>query len=132
MNQVLTKNQEIIGNKSEGMIKEPSLEDIQTMEGFLDIPSQMFSPYRIMIMSALWRWYALDFKALRGDIKIKSDSNLIGHLKVLEKLDLIEVKKEFDNKIPRTFYKLTENGSKTLKKFILILEKSLGEIGGIK
>ncbi|NDF35863.1 MAG: transcriptional regulator [Nitrosopumilaceae archaeon] len=64
------------------------------------------------------RFGALDFPALRDGIQIKSDGNLANHLRVLEDLELIEYKKEFVDRKPKTFYRLTPGGKEIFQSLL--------------
>lgn len=97
------------------IVEDNSIDEIFNEEEFLKLPNQIFNPYRLLILSTLSRWGSLDFSALREGIQIRSDGNLANHLKVLEDLELIKIKKEFDNRKPKTFYRLTDKGKKLLK-----------------
>jgi DNA-binding HxlR family transcriptional regulator len=102
-------------NYVDGIVRDASIAEIFNEEEFLKLPNQIFNPYRLLILSTLWRWGSLDFSALGSGVQIKSDGNLANHLKVLEDLGLIAYKKEFDGRRPKTFYELTENGKKIFK-----------------
>lgn len=101
------------------IVEDNSIDEIFNEEEFLKLPNQVFNPYRLLILSTLSRWGSLDFSALREGIQIRSDGNLANHLKVLEDLELIKIKKEFDNRKPKTFYRLTDKGEKLLKELKL-------------
>ncbi len=115
MTQMLSNNS-ILLNKEvyENMIGDQSLESINQEDGLLKIPSQLFTPYRLLILTARWKWGGLDFKTLKNGTHVKSDGNLASHLRILEELEIIEYKKEFENRRPKTFYQLTPKGKKQL------------------
>ena len=50
------------------------------------------------------------------------DGNLASHLKTLENKELIEMKKQFIGRKPRTSYQVTETGRKLFKRHIEALE----------
>ena len=107
------------------IVLDSSIDEISEKNAFLQLPQQIFSPYRIMILIALWRFGGLDFSALRDDIQMKSDGNLANHLRVLEVLDLIKYKKEFVDRRPKTFYELTDKGKTILSKLLFGLRESI-------
>lgn len=109
------------------IVQDQSIDDVFKEEEFLKLPSQIFNPYRLLLLIALWRWGSLDFPALRAGVQMKSDGNLANHLRVLEDLELVSYNKEFVDRKPKTFYKLTEKGEKTLDKLKFYLEKFLSE-----
>jgi DNA-binding HxlR family transcriptional regulator len=104
-------SQQFENNEStDAIVLDSSFEDVFQSEQFLKLPSQIFNPYRLLILIALWKWGSLDFSSLRQGAKLKTDGNLANHLRVLEELGLVDFKKEFDGRRPKTFYELTEHG----------------------
>lgn len=75
-------------------------------------------------MSLLMIEDAVDFNTLKEALEI-TDGNLASHLKNLEKLGYIEVKKEFVGRKPRTSYLATVSGRKAFQAHIKALEKFL-------
>lgn len=116
---------------SETIVLDASIDAISEKNVFLQIPQQIFSPYRIMILVALWKFGSLDFSVLRDDIRMKSDGNLANHLRVLEDLGLIIVRKEFDGRRPKTFYELTDAGKTGLFKLFRGLQESMRDLDGM-
>ncbi len=105
-----------------------SFDSVKAKDRFLSLPSQLFSPYRLILMAALWREGELDFKKLKEDIPGISEGNLAGHLRVLEKIRLIDVNKEFVNKRPRTSFKLNNTGRQMFKLLVESLRDSFEDI----
>ena len=68
----------------------------------------------------------VDFNRLKESLEI-TDGNLASHLKNLEKLNYIEVKKEFVGRKPRTTYSATVQGRRAFQKHVEALEKFLKE-----
>ena len=112
--EIMQKNSKILKNLGQGVILDNSYEELIKNQSFLEIPSQIFNPHRILILIALKRFGALDFSSLRDGVLLKSDGNLANHLRVLENLKLIDFKKEFVDRRPKTFYKLTKLGEKEI------------------
>ena len=81
---------------------------------------------RLGIMSLLMIESAVDFNTLKEALEI-TDGNLASHLKNLEKLAYIEVKKEFVGRKPRTSYQATKTGKVAFQQHIKALEKFLGD-----
>lgn len=77
---------------------------------------------RLGIMSILMVNDSTDFKMLK-ELLGATDGNLASHLKALEKVDFIEVKKQFIGRKPNTKYAATEVGKIEFKKHIEALEK---------
>ena len=80
---------------------------------------------RLGIMSILIvnQWVEFNrFKELIDDI---TDGNLASHLKALEKLDYVEMRKAFIGRKPQTSYKITKTGRKAFKEHLDALEEIL-------
>lgn len=67
----------------------------------------------------------MDFNSLKSLLEV-TDGNLASHLRALEKLKYIKVKKEFLDRKPNTKYSVTDPGRKAFKQHIEALEKLLG------
>lgn len=83
---------------------------------------------RLGVMSILMvnEWY--DFKSFKELLGV-TDGNLASHLANLEKIDFIEIKKEFVGKKTKTSYKASKIGKKAFKEHLNALEKLIrGEI----
>lgn len=63
----------------------------------------------------------LDFLTFKEQLKI-TDGNLASHLSALEKLEYINVKKQFIGKKPNTSYSATSLGKKAFTEHIEALE----------
>lgn len=80
------------------------------------------SRIRLGIMSALAVNDKLDFNALKEFLDV-TDGNLASHLTALEKLDYIQVNKQFIGKKPNTSYAATGDGKKAFADHLNALEK---------
>ncbi|MGQ0791478.1 MAG: transcriptional regulator [Nitrosopumilaceae archaeon] len=114
--------------ESKNIVTGKSFDSVRGKDRFLSLPSQLFSPYRLIIMAALWREGELDFKKLMEDIPGISEGNLAGHLRVLEKIRMIEVNKEFVNKRPHTSFRLNDAGRQMFKLLVESLRDSFEDI----
>lgn len=88
---------------------------------FQNINKAFENKVRLGIMSVLMvnEWYDFNqFKELLGI----TDGNLASHLKHLEKIDYIIIKKEFVGKKPKTSYQASAVGKKAFKKHLQALE----------
>ena len=65
---------------------------------------------------------SVDFNTLKKQLNI-SDGNIASHITALEKLNYLEVKKQFIGKKPNTSYKVTQQGIKAFKNHLDTLEK---------
>jgi DNA-binding MarR family transcriptional regulator len=68
---------------------------------------------------------SIDFKSLKNMLEV-SDGNLASHIGALEKLEYIEVRKQFIGKKPNTSYRVTTSGELAFKAHLNALEKLLG------
>ncbi|MDN5200442.1 transcriptional regulator [Fulvivirgaceae bacterium BMA10] len=92
------------------------------MKNFLDKFNKAFeSRIRLGIMSALIVNDYVDFNTLK-DLLSATDGNLASHLKTLEKLNFVEMKKEFIGRKPNTQYKATEIGKEAFQGHLNALE----------
>ena len=80
------------------------------------------SRVRLGIMSILVVNDSVDFNTLKEQMNI-SDGNIASHITALEKLNYLEVKKQFIGKKPNTSYKATQQGIKAFKNHLDTLEK---------
>jgi len=88
---------------------------------FENINKAFENKVRLGVMSILMvnTWY--DFNGLKELLGV-TDGNLASHLSSLEKIEYIEVKKEFVGKKTKTSYKATTEGIKAFKDHLTALE----------
>ena len=82
------------------------------------------SRLRLGIMSVLAANDWVEFNRLK-DLLDVTDGNLASHISALEKLNYIDVKKQFIGKKPQTTYKITRSGRKAFADHLDGLEKLL-------
>lgn len=82
------------------------------------------SRIRLGIMSVLMVNDEVDFNTMK-DLLNLTDGNLASHITALEKLEYIEVMKQFIGKKPNTLYKVTKQGKLEFKKHLTALENLL-------
>ncbi|MEZ5001387.1 MAG: transcriptional regulator [Chitinophagales bacterium] len=82
------------------------------------------SRIRLGIMSALMVNEQLDFNTLKELLDV-SDGNLASHIKALEKLEYVEVRKKFIDRKPNTSYFATLKGQEAFENHLNALEKLL-------
>jgi DNA-binding HxlR family transcriptional regulator len=80
------------------------------------------SRIRLGIMSALMVNDVVDFNTMKELLGV-TDGNLASHLKALEKIELIEVHKQFVGRKPNTTYRITTNGKIQFINHLNALEK---------
>ncbi|MCI0405898.1 MAG: transcriptional regulator [candidate division Zixibacteria bacterium] len=77
---------------------------------------------RLGIISSLAVNPALSFNDLKNLLKT-TDGNLSVHARRLEGAGLVKCTKSFSGRIPRTEYKITERGKKSLQRYLDSMEK---------
>lgn len=93
------------------------------MKNYIEELNKAFeSRVRLGIMSILMVNDFIDFGTLKEQLQI-TDGNLASHLSALEKLQYIEVRKQFIGKKPNTSYAVTSTGKKAFSEHLTALEK---------
>ncbi len=77
---------------------------------------------RLGIMSALSVHESITFNELK-ELLGATDGNLASHIKSLEKVSYILVRKQFIERKPNTSYAITTEGTVAFRKHIIALEK---------
>lgn len=77
---------------------------------------------RLGIMALLLVNEWVDFTDLRDTLQV-SDGSLASHIKALEKQELIEVRKQFEDRKPRTSYRATDTGRTAFNEHLDQLEQ---------
>jgi DNA-binding transcriptional ArsR family regulator len=93
----------------------------------LDVDPIIHQPTRLKIMAALVSLAEgdqVDFNFLL-DLLGLSDGNLSVHLQKLEKAKLIAIVKEFVNRYPKTWVRITKRGRKAFEEYVSSLESIL-------
>ncbi|MCB9262837.1 MAG: transcriptional regulator [Flavobacteriales bacterium] len=80
------------------------------------------SRVRLGIMSVLLVNDWMNFNSLKELLEV-TDGNLSSHITALEKLDYVEVRKEFIGKRPKTSYRVTQFGRKAFQEHLNALEQ---------
>lgn len=93
------------------------------MKNYIEELNKAFeSRVRLGIMSILMVNEFTDFGTLKEQLQI-TDGNLASHLSALEKLQYLEVKKQFIGKKPNTSYTVSQTGKKAFSEHLTALEK---------
>ncbi len=79
---------------------------------------------RLGIMSVLMVNDWVEFSTLKEMLDI-TDGNLASHISALEKIEYIQIKKQFVGKKPNTTYAVTKLGKKSFNEHLDVLEKLL-------
>lgn len=97
------------------------------MKGFItDFNKAFESRIRLGIMSILVVNDSVDFATLKAQLQV-TDGNMASHLTALEKLQYIEVRKQFIGRKPNTSYAVTEAGRKAFADHLNALERLLNQ-----
>jgi DNA-binding MarR family transcriptional regulator len=86
-------------------------------------------PTRLRIIAALVgmeEGAQVDFNFLLELLGL-SDGNLSAHLQKLEGAKLIAVKKEFVDRYPKTWIRITKQGRKAFEEYLISLESIIGD-----
>ena len=94
------------------------------MKGFDQLNKGFESRVRLGLMSILSVNNWVSYKEIKDLLEV-TDGNLASHIQSLEKINYLEIKKQFIGKKPLTTYKVTEIGKKAFKNHIEGLEKLL-------
>ncbi|MBI9072438.1 MAG: transcriptional regulator [Melioribacteraceae bacterium] len=88
---------------------------------FKQLDDIIHSRIRLAIISVLISVEEAEFTFLKNRVKA-TDGNLSTHLKKLEEVKYIAVKKEFIDRKPATSYRLTESGKEAFSAYVERLE----------
>lgn len=80
------------------------------------------SRVRLGIMSILLVNESVDFNTLKELLQV-TDGNIASHITALEKLNYIEIRKQFIGKKPNTSYAVTTSGKKAFAEHLDALER---------
>jgi len=83
---------------------------------------------RLAIVSALAVHQALTFNELKAMLDI-TDGNLSVHARKLEDAGYLDCTKGFDGRIPRTEYRLTQDGRAALERYLAHMEALIRRVG---
>jgi len=106
-------------------IQQKSLADVKNSSNIAEITklqTELFNPYRLVMLNCLYRMDFLSFTQLKEITAIKSDGNLVSHLRYLETHGFISVLRRYAGKYPKRFYQLTEKGKNAVDQLLLGLD----------
>jgi predicted transcriptional regulator len=92
------------------------------MEGYGLLNKAFDSRVRLGLMSILSVNHWVSYKEVKNLLNL-TDGNLASHIQALEKINFIEIKKQFIGKKPLTTYRVTNIGKIAFTKHISGLEK---------
>lgn len=97
------------------------------MKNFIANLNKAFeSRVRLGIMSLLMVNDFVDFGTLKEQLQI-TDGNLASHINALEKLNYIEIRKQFVGKKPNTSFAASVEGKKAFSEHLDALEKLINQ-----
>ena len=96
------------------------------MEGFNLLNKAFDSRVRLGLMSILFVNEWISYKEVKNLLDL-TDGNLASHVQALEKINFLEIKKQFIGKKPLTTYRITTIGKNALKDHISGLEKLINK-----
>ena len=82
---------------------------------------------RLGILVLLLKEGELDFNTLKKALDL-TDGNLATHLRKLEEAGVVEYRKTFVGRRPRTYYRLTEEGRERFLKYLDALKNVLNNL----
>ena len=94
------------------------------MQGFNQLNKAFDSRVRLGLMSILVVNDWVSYKDIKENLGL-TDGNLASHVSSLERINYVEIKKQFVGKKPQTSYKATKMGRKAFANHIDGLEKIL-------
>ena len=103
------------------VILESSIDKIKNFEQInqiAEISYEIFNPYRLLILFGLREGGFQNFQQLKQFTNIKTDGNLLSHLRSLEKQGFIEYNRFLTGRRPITFYQITDKGKLAFKSVI--------------
>ena len=100
-----------------------------TSSGLPDLDRVIHERVRLGIISALAANQSLTFNDLKKLLET-TDGNLSVHARKLEDAGYIRCTKSFEGRMPKTEYRLTEEGSKALTKYIDHMEALIHAMRG--
>ena len=96
------------------------------MKGLItNLDPQFNHKIRLGIMSLLMVNEWVDFNAMKANLDDISDGTLASHIKGLEKIAYLEVRKQFIGRKPNTAYRATKAGIKAFQDHLDALEQIL-------
>jgi len=88
----------------------------ENFQPLVGIDKIIHEPARLMLMAYLYVIESADFLFLERQTGL-TRGNLSSHMTKLEGAGYVEVQKEFVDKIPRTLFRLTDDGRKAFQEY---------------
>jgi len=94
----------------------------------IELDPDIHQPTRLRIVALLSGLARADFNFLRTALRL-TEGNLSSHMARLEQVGYVEITKVFNEKIPKTSYRLTRRGRSSLEKYWRALDQLRREVG---
>ena len=94
-----------------------------------DLDRVIHERVRLGILSALAANATMTFSELKALLEI-TDGNLSVHARKLEDAGYVECQKSFENRLPRTEYRLTASGREAFEKYLAHMEAIVDAMKG--
>lgn len=98
-----------------------ALRGLSAAGGSPEVDRLIHERVRLAIVSALAVHETLTFNELKEMLQT-TDGNLSVHARKLEEAGLVAVEKSFEGRVPRTAFRLTANGRRTLERYLEHME----------
>jgi DNA-binding MarR family transcriptional regulator len=105
----------------ERKVRRASLAGVTPESSAVNLDRLIHERTRLAIVSALAVNAALTFNELKASLRV-TDGNLSVHARKLEDAGYISCTKSFDGRMPRTEFRLTPAGRRTLEKYLNHME----------
>lgn len=111
------------GSKAQDRSSGPARRRLETIEGnpALQLDRVIHERTRLAIMSALAAGGTQTFNGLKALLEV-TDGNLSIHCRRLEEAGYIVCEKTFENRMPKTSYKLSSEGRRAMERYLQHME----------
>jgi DNA-binding MarR family transcriptional regulator len=96
-----------------------------------DLDETVHQRVRLGILAVAVEVAEVDFAYLKRALDL-TDGNLSKHLQVLEKAGLVEIRKGYEGKRPRTWVRATDAGREALDTELAALKALVAKLDGVK
>ncbi len=94
----------------------------------MDFDNLVHQSTRLKILSHLYSKGESAFVEMKEELEL-TEGNLANHLRKLEDAEYVKMEKKFENRKPKTTYRLTEEGKEALEEHIHKLENMIDMMG---
>lgn len=101
--------------------------DRESLPPITGIDRVIHEPARLQILALLSAIESADFLFMMNETGL-TRGNLSSHMSKLETAGYVDIKKEFVEKIPRTLFRITEEGRGALQKYCDTMQRVLDRV----